>query len=56
MYLNQLETEGKAFVFRPKNALDVDRTEKDFSKIKYAFDAGYALAKEKHHSLLEFMK
>ena len=56
VYLEQLETEGKAFVFRPKIALDVDRTEKDFNKIKYAFDAGYALAKEKHQSLLEFMK
>ncbi len=56
VYLKHLEAEGKAFVLRPKTALDVDRTEKNYNKIKAAFDAGYALAKEQHQSLLEFMK
>jgi len=54
--LELLEAEGKALILCPKEPLDVSRTEKDFSKIKFAFDAGYNLAKDKHEDLLNFIK
>ncbi|MCH4885965.1 patatin family protein [Acidaminobacter sp. JC074] len=55
-FVRQLELEGKALVFRPEKPLDVDRTEKDFSKIKDAFDQGYALASKRKEELLNFIR
>lgn len=54
--VKDLEEKGQALVFRPKNPLDVGRTEKDFNKIKHAFNEGYQLAKEMHEEVLTFIK
>lgn len=54
--IDALEKEGKAMVFRPTEPLNVGRTEKDFSKIKYAFECGYEQAYLRKTELLNFLK
>lgn len=54
--LEALEKEGKAFVYRPYEPLNVGRTEKEFSKIKHAFECGYEQACERKNELLDFIK
>lgn len=43
--VEQLEDEGKIFVIRPERPTEVDRLEKDISKLSALYDEGYDLAK-----------
>lgn len=52
-YIEQLEQEGRAFVFRPTYA--VSSFEKDRFQLKRNYDMGYALAKERFAELKHFL-
>ena len=54
-YLKELEEDGKAFIFRPKDLLKVGRTTKNSKKLERLFNQGYSIAKEKRDSLIEWM-
>lgn len=43
-YIDQLEAEGKAFVIRPENKIEVTRTENNLEKLEALYTEGYALA------------
>ncbi|MDH6304415.1 putative patatin/cPLA2 family phospholipase [Parabacteroides sp. PF5-5] len=45
-YIEQLESEGKITVIRPRNPLEVDRTEKDTAKLTALYNEGYSCARE----------
>lgn len=53
--INQLEAEGKAFVIRPTQPLEVGRLERDPVKLKALLDQGYADAKALGAALIEFL-
>jgi len=55
-FVKQLEEEGKALVFRPESPLDVSRTEKDFNKIKLAYNEGYSLASRRKKEIFDFLE
>lgn len=55
-YVNLLESQGKALVIRPHSPLEVSRTEKDFTKIQNAFEAGYKVAESLKTELMAFIK
>lgn len=55
-YVEKLESEGKALVLRPKSALKVSRTEKDFEKVYEAFTTGYDLATDSKNEILSFIQ
>lgn len=52
-YIDQLEKQGKAFVFRPTFA--VSSFEKDRVQLKRNYDMGYTLAKERFDELQAFL-
>ena len=43
-YIDRLEAEGKAFVIRPENKIEVTRTENNLEKLEALYNEGYALA------------
>ena len=43
-YIDQLEAEGKAFVIRPENKIEVSRTESNPEKLEALYNEGYTLA------------
>lgn len=43
--VEELENEGEIFVIRPENPIEVDRLEKDISKLSALYEEGYKLAK-----------
>lgn len=43
--IDKLEEEGKVFVIRPERPIEVDRLEKDISKLRALYEEGYELAK-----------
>ena len=43
-YIDQLEAEGKAFVIRPENKMEVGRTESNPEKLEALYNEGYELA------------
>lgn len=43
-YIDQLEAEGKVFVIRPENKIEVGRTESNTEKLEALYEEGYALA------------
>lgn len=53
--VNELEKEGKAFVFRPDDLRGVNRTERRRERLKDLYDHGYEHAKKRHKELLQFI-
>lgn len=49
----QLEREGKAFIYRPENALQ--SFEKDVAQLKRNYQMGYDLAMDRHEDLMTFL-
>ncbi len=54
-YISQKEEKGEVFVFRPSEALPIERIEKNPDKLQEAYDIGRALATEKLSELKEFL-
>lgn len=54
-YLNQLEQEGKVFIIRPHLPLEVDRYEKDQTKLTKLYNQGYQETLEQLPKLLEWI-
>ena len=54
-YLKELEANGKAFIFRPKDLLEVGRTTKNTKKLDRLYNQGYAIAKERRDHLMEWI-
>jgi predicted patatin/cPLA2 family phospholipase len=54
-YIRQLEEEGKAFVIRPREHLQVGRIERNKEKIDGIYKLGYEMAKENMDNLIEFI-
>lgn len=50
-YIDQLEEEGKVYVIRPEQAIQVGRTEKNISKLNALYEEGYACGKQALASL-----
>ena len=53
--LNQMEKEGNVFIFRPSVSLEVNRLEKDVSKIEALYSLGYEDAKREYSRLLQWL-
>jgi predicted patatin/cPLA2 family phospholipase len=54
-YVAQLEKEGKAFVIRPKAALNTGRVERNQKKLYDVYDIGYKDAEECYEELVKFL-
>ncbi len=54
-YIEELESQGKAFVIRPDIKIPISRTEKNVHKLKEAFDMGYKQAHEIWPALSDFL-
>ena len=55
-YLKKQEQEGKVFIFRPNQPLEVDRCEKDPAKLAKLYNQGYEEAVNQLPQLLNWMK
>jgi len=55
-YLKRLEVQGKAFVIRPGEDLDMGRVERNRDKLKATYDLGYRDAADLEDKLMEFLK
>lgn len=53
--IQELESRGEAFVFRPSEMVVVDRLERDLSKIKALYNLGLKDAKDNYERLLNWM-
>ena len=53
-YISKLEAEGKAFVFRPKAEVLVDRLSKDKKKLQALYEAGYKDCLSRIDELIKF--
>lgn len=53
--LDQMEKEGKVFIFRPSSSLKVSRLEKDVSKIEALYKLGYEDAEREYSRLLKWL-
>jgi len=54
-YLKELEADGKAFIFRPEDLLEVGRTTKNTKKLERLYNQGYTIAKERMKDLTEWI-
>lgn len=54
-YVKKLEEEGKAFVIRPQNNLDMGRVEKDGEKLKKTYEIGYEDISRLEKKLMKFL-
>ena len=54
--INELENEGKIFVFRPKTHVSVGRIEKNKEVLMALYQQGYDDAKELHGKLMEYLE
>lgn len=54
-YIEKLEEQGKAFVFRPKEPLNMGRVERNKEKLKSVYDLGYKDGLEYKNQLLDFL-
>lgn len=54
-HLLELEEQGKVFVFAPQNTEGWGRTDSDPKKLRYMYDAGYNMAKERLSELMEYI-
>lgn len=55
-YVEQLEKEGKVFIIRPVETLQVGRMEKDTQKLEQLYKQGYHDAEHQSEKLMEFLK
>nr|WP_073049791.1 patatin family protein [Dethiosulfatibacter aminovorans] len=55
-YVKRLESEGKAFVIRPVESLDMGRVERNRDKLKATYYLGYRDAEAIEDELLEFLR
>lgn len=55
-YIEKQEQKENAFVFRPKQDLNVGRIEKNAEKLEKAYNEGYNLAKENYEKMLSFLE
>ena len=53
--IEKFEKEGRIFVIRPKNAVEIGRLEKDVNKMKALYNAGYKEAEECFHELMKYL-
>ena len=54
-YINQKEEKGEVFVFRPKEALPIERIERNPEKLQEVYDLGRTLAAEQLDALKVFL-
>ena len=54
--VKKLESEGRAFVIRPSNSIDMGRVERNQEKLKKTYDMGYEDAVSMEDKLLEFLE
>ena len=54
--IDRLEDEGKVFVFRPINKLEVDRLERDTHKLEHLYEQGYNEANDKMDSFKKWLE
>ncbi len=54
--LNLWEREGKAFVFRPSQPIEISRTEKDPDKLQAVYDLGVKDAQNRMEQLLQYLQ
>ncbi|MCG8333051.1 MAG: patatin family protein [Proteobacteria bacterium] len=54
-HIENLENEGKAFVFRPPSGLSLGRTEKDTQKLTVAYERGYEDIKQRFQEFINFL-
>ncbi len=55
-YICEKEEKGEIFVFRPREALPIERIEKNPEKLQEVYDLGRALAKEQLSALKRFLE
>lgn len=55
-YVEKLELEGKAFVFRPESIIKIDRIEKDVKKLKVLYLQGYHDASINYELMKKFLE
>lgn len=55
-FVEKEKDEGRAFVIRPRHALDIGRVERNAEKIKAIYEIGYRDAKECYPQLLAFLE
>lgn len=53
--IEKFEKEGRIFVIRPKNVVEIGRLEKDTSKMKALYNTGYKEARECFDKLMEYL-
>ena len=52
----KLEKEGKLFIKRPENELDIGRFEKDINKLNNIYDYGYEYIQKRYAELIEYLE
>ncbi|MBR6344482.1 MAG: patatin family protein, partial [Lachnospiraceae bacterium] len=55
-YIEQLEADGKVFVFRPESIIKIDRIEKDVKKLKVLYLQGYHDAAINYKLMKEYLE
>lgn len=55
-FIQRLEQEGKAIVFRPENLMGVSRTEQKTEKLEALYEHGYNQAKSRKDEILHFIE
>ena len=55
-YINELEKEGKAFVIRPSEKLDIDLIERNPEKLEDIYQIGIKDMKKKIKNLKKYLK
>lgn len=55
-YIEELEKEGKVFVIRPTEKLEVRRVERDKNKLNYLYEQGYEEGKRRYDKLKKWIE
>lgn len=55
-YIEELENEGKVFVFRPESLIKIDRIEKDEKKLKVLYLQGYHDAATSYEAMKKYLE
>lgn len=55
-YIRKLEKDGKIFVIRPMETVNIGRLEKDEKKLRALYQKGYDGARENHHKLMAYLE
>ncbi|MTI69441.1 MAG: patatin family protein [Firmicutes bacterium] len=54
-YIEKLEQQGKVFVIRPKEPINIKRTERDVNKLKEIYNTGYDDGKKYYKGIMKFI-